>query len=122
MGLALLELRDRAAEEVVDDFELGDADLEGRVLLGELVVGFGELEVAVGERGGGAAWRGVAEVEGGEGWGGMEGVVEGGDAVEEVLGGDVGGVVDGGGGGAGDGGVGAIRAAGGGFVGGTAVV
>ena len=62
MGLALFELRDRSSEKIVDDFQLADADFEGSVFLDQLLVGFGGLEMAVIQGGGGAGGR-VAEVE-----------------------------------------------------------
>lgn len=43
--LGLLELGDAAAEEVVDDFEFGDAGFQVAVAAGELAVGCGWFEV-----------------------------------------------------------------------------
>lgn len=64
MCLALFELNDCSSEQIIDDFQLANANSEGSVFLLQLVVGFGRFKVAVIlRRGGTRGW--VAEVESG---------------------------------------------------------
>lgn len=110
------QLVDFAAVEPVDDVEFAGARLEVCVRLMQTLVCLRRLEVAVVE-GRGGAWRGMAEVERGQG-GRVSGVVvRECDPVEDVLRGDVGRLVYGRRDGSRDGGIGVVRVAGRRFLG-----
>ena len=83
--LALLQLTDTVAEEVVDELHLGDAGLESRVLGSQGVVGQRGLEVRAVD--GRVGRRGCTQAEAWQG-GGMEVAVEG--LLEQMLGRNVG--------------------------------